>query len=433
MLVPQLQTQSQFATEFVYPKYDENCISQIPGTILKLFGIQKQNNNEALDDPLLKTVLPDRLSKIVLLVIDGFGFNQFLHIHKENTFLSNLVNKGEVYPKTSVFPSQTTNALTTLNTGLTPQQHGLFEYFVFLKNIGLVNTLRFERLGKSSPSSLLEEGFDPSILLYKSRTIHEALLESGIASFTHMHASNALNICSKLIFRGSQISSSQNAFETISALRSNLESNRDKKAYFFLHLDTLDTISHVYGPGSFEYYEELSWLTYLLEKELVDKIDPQIAKETLLLVTADHGSVNVNPAETTYLNYLPKTLLNLKNGPDRKPIMPTGSPREVFLHIKENKLQETKEWLIQKISGKAQVLETSEAVESGLFGSGVPSQGVLDRLGNLMILPYVNGTVWFESPGGCKLSYLGQHGGLSEQEMLVPFGAASLNSLKSGA
>jgi hypothetical protein len=433
MLVQQLQTKSQIATEFVYPQYDENCISQIPDTILRLFGIQKQNNNETLDDPLLNTVLPDRVNKVVLLVIDGFGFNQFLRYHKENPFLSNLVRNGEVYPKTSVFPSQTTNALTTLNTGLTPQQHGLFEYFVFLKSIGVVNALRFERLGKRNPRSLLEEGFDPSILLYKSRTIHETLAESGVSSFTHMHASNALNICSKLIFRGSQITPSPNAFETVSALRINLEANRDKNAYFFVHLDTLDTVSHVYGPGSFEYQAELSWLTYLLSKELVEKIDPQTAKETLLLVTADHGAVNVNPAETTYLNYLPKTLLNLKSGPDRKPVMPTGSPREVFLHIKEHKLQETKEWLTQKISGKAKVLETREAVGFGLFGSGVPNQDVLSRLGNLMILPYSNGTVWFESPGGCKLSYLGQHGGLSGQEMLVPFGAASLSSLKSGS
>ena len=433
MLVQQLQTKSQVATEFVYPQYDENCISQIPDTILTLFGVQKQNNDGALNDPLLNAALPDKVSKVVLLVIDGFGFNQFQHYYKENPFLSNLVSNGEVYPKTSVFPSQTTNALTTLNTGLTPQQHGLFEYFVFLKSIGVVNTLRFERLGKRRPSSLLEEGFDPSILLYKSQTIHETLAERGVASFTHMHASNALNICSKLIFRASQITPSPNSFETVSALRKNLEANIDKNAYFFVHLDTLDTISHVYGPGSFEYQAELSRLTYLLNKELIEKIDPKTAKETLLLVTADHGAVNVNPAETTYLNYLPKTLLNLKRGPDRKPIMPTGSPREVFLHIKENKLQETKEWLIQKISGKAQVLETSEAVESGLFGSGDPSQDVLDRLGNLMILPFGNGTVWFESPGGCKLSYLGQHGGLSGQEMLVPFGAACLNSLKSGA
>ncbi len=433
MLVQQLQTKPQLATEFVYPQYDDNCISQIPDTVLTLFGIQKQNTKAPIDDPLLNTVLPDRISKVVLLIIDGFGFDQFLHYYKENRFLSKLVVNGEVYPKTSVFPSQTTNALTTLNTGLTPQQHGLFEYFVFLKNIGVVNALRFERLGKRRPSSLLEEGFDPSILLYKSRTIHEVLTENSISSFTHIQASNALNICSKLIFRGSQITPSPNAFEIVSALKNKLEVNRNKKAYFFVHLDTLDTISHVYGPGSFEYQAELSWLTYLINKELVERIDPQTAKETLLLVTADHGAVNVNPAEATYLSYLPNTLLNLRMGPDRKPIVPTGSPRELFLHIKDDKLQETKQQLTQKIGKKARVLETEKAVECGLFGSGVPSQGVLDRLGNLMILPYGNETVWFESPGSYKLSYLGQHGGLSGQEMLVPFGAASLSSLKSGA
>lgn len=432
MLVQQFQTKWQVANEFVYPKYDENCISHIPDTVLSLFGIQKQNHNVALDHHFLNKVLPNKVNKIVLIVIDGFGFNQFLHYHKENPFLSNLVGNGEVCLKTSVFPSQTTNALTTLNTGLTPQQHGLFEYFIFLNNIGVVNALRFERLGKRRPSSLLEEGFDPNILLYKSQTIHELLAENDVASFTYIHASNTLNICSKLIFRGSQITSSLSAFETVSALKKKLEANRDKNAYFFVHLDTLDTISHVYGPGSFQYQAELSWLTYLLNKELVEKIDTQTAKETLLLVTADHGAVSVNPAKATYLNYLPNTLLNLKSGPDRKPIMPTGSPREVFLHIKEHKLQETKERLSQKIRGKAQVLETEKAVECGLFGSGVPNQGVLDRLGNLMILPYGNETVWFENPGSYKLSYLGQHGGLSSQEMLVPFGAANLGNLKSG-
>ena len=97
---------------------------------------------------LSKTITPlEGINKVVLLVIDGFGFKQFLNHLKENKFLTNLTNQGEVYPLTSVFPSQTTNALTTLNTGLTPQEHGLFEYFIYLKDIGVVNALQFERLG----------------------------------------------------------------------------------------------------------------------------------------------------------------------------------------------------------------------------------------------------------------------------------------------
>ena len=110
--------------------------------------------------------------------------------------------------------------------------------------------------------------------------------------------------------------------------------------------------------------------------------------------------------------------------------MPTGGPREVFLHIKEEKLAETKEWLLQKIGDKAQIIETVEATEQGLFGLGPASKELFERTGNLMILPYGNETVWFKSHWGEKISLLGQHGGLNEQEMLVPFAVAGLSSLR---
>ena len=151
-----------------------------------------------------------------------------------------------------------------------------------------------------------------------------------------------------LIFQGSKIIPAVKSSDSIVRLRKNLEENRGNSAYFFVHLDTLDTISHQYGPESYEYYAELSLITYLLKRELVQKIDPKTAKETLLLVTADHGGINVDPKETTYLNCFPKTILNLQVGKNRKPILPIGSPREVFLHIKEEKLAETKEWLSAK-------------------------------------------------------------------------------------
>jgi len=54
----------------------------------------------------------------------------------------------------------------------------------------------------------------------------------------------------------------------------------------------------------------------------------------------------------------------------------------------------------------------------------------LERTGNLLILPYGNHTVWFEDSDCTKSSFLGQHGGLNEQEMLVPFAVANLGGLK---
>ena len=61
---------------------------------------------------------------------------------------------------------------------------------------------------------------------------------------------------------------------------------------------------------------------------------------------------------------------------------------------------------------------------------GVASEGFFERTGNLLILPYGNETIWFENPEGRRLSYLGQHGGLNKQEMLVPFAVANLGKLR---
>ena len=84
-------------------------------------------------------------------------------------------------------------------------------------------------------------------------------------------------------------------------LRKNIEKNSGS-AYFFVHLETLDTISHKYGPESEEYNAELQSISCLLQKELVEKISPKSAEETLILLTADHGGVQVNPEETSYLS-----------------------------------------------------------------------------------------------------------------------------------
>ncbi len=424
MLQNTCETLEKTGNNFVCPDYKKNCISNIPQLVSHALKVNKKTGKAPFEEKIEKTDY-EEANNVVLVVIDGFGFNQFLKHYKKDKFLSRLTDQGDTFPLTSTFPSQTTNALTTLNTGLTPQEHGLFEYFIYLKNVGVVNTLSFERTG--SPA---EEACNPNILLSKEKTIHTKLKEEGINSFTHISAYNAFNACSKLLFQGSTIMPGLKLSDTIVGLRKNIEKNRDKKSYYFVHLDSLDTIAHEYGPDSYETHVELSLITHLLNKELVQKIDKKTAKETLLLITADHGGLSVNPKQTTYLNFSNYTVPNLQTQKNRAPISPTGSLREVFLHIKEEKIQETKELLEKKIGGKAQILETKEAAKNGFFGLGATSKEFFERTGNLMILPLANETVWFENSEKRRVNFLGQHGGLSEQEMLVPFAVANLGALK---
>lgn len=410
--------------DFIYPFYKGNCISNIPGTILDLFGIKAERKL-----PIDHFTDVGNVNKVVLLVLDGFGYSQFLHYYKDTEFLSDLAEKGNVFPLTSVFPSQTTNALTTLNTGLTPQEHGLFEYYLYLKEVdSIVSTLSFNPLGSKILNELVDKGFEPK-LLYDGSTLQNKLRSEGVKTFVHIYTGYAYSNYSRIIFDGSTIVPNLKSSDLVVNLRKTLEKEKDS-AYFFVHLSNLDTISHEYGPESIEYGTELSIISYILNRELVEKIDCKTAKETLFLVTSDHGGVDINPQNTTYINEFPEVVENFKIGRNGKQIFPTGSARDVFLHIKEEKLAETIDLLNQKIGGKARILETNEAVNKGMFGLGDINKNFLDRAGNCLILPYDNETIWFEHTKGRRLSLLGHHGGLNEKEMLVPLAVTNLNNLK---
>jgi hypothetical protein len=413
--------------DFLYPCYEGTCISNIPGTILNLFNV---GNDKLPKLPLeVDSHLRDGVDKVVLFVLDGFGYNQFLRCYKDHPFLKKLADKSDVFPLTSIFPSQTTNALTTLNTGLTPQEHALFEYYLYLKEADcIVNSLYFEPIGSKRRNELVERGFNPSIL-FRGNTIQNSLKEVGVKSFTHIYASYAYSQYSKLLFADSTLIPSLKSSDLIVTLKKKLEQEKGP-AYFFVHLSNLDVISHEYGPNSYEYNAELSAISYLLDNELIQKVDVKTARQTLFLLTSDHGEVTIVPEDTTYLNGFTDVLCNLKQGRTGKTILPTGSARDVFLHVKEEKLAETQDLLTNKIGDKARVIETRDAVGEGLFGRGEVSSQFVDRAGNLLILPYRNETVWFEHFADIKYNPVGQHGGLNEEEMLVPLAITKLDDLK---
>lgn len=410
--------------DFLYPCYEENCISNIPGSILSLFGVKTGLSKL----PFLGDRF-DGVEKVVLLILDGFGYNQFLRQRKENQFLVEVSEKSDVFALTSIFPSQTTNALTTLNTGLTPQEHGLFEYYLYMREVGgIVNTLRFEPIGSVNQNLLAKKGLDPKIM-FNGKNIQATLKEEGIPSFTHIYAPYAYSSSGRLLFEGSTMVPTLKSSDQFVSLRKTLE-QEPGPSYHFVHLSNLDTLAHEYGPNSYEYSAEVSVISYVMKKELIDKINPEAAKKTLLLTTSDHGGVNIVPENITYLNGFPDLLKNLQYGSEGETILPTGSARDVFLHVKEDKLTETKLLLAKKVGTKAKIVETKEAINDGLFGKGNINTKFLERAGNLLLLPYRNETVWFDHFIDYKYKPLGQHGGLNEDEMLVPLSVSTLDKLK---
>jgi hypothetical protein len=90
-------------------------------------------------------------------------------------------------------------------------------------------------------------------------------------------------------------------------------------------------------------------------------------------------------------------------------------------------MDETVEFLAGALSGKAEVWRTEEAFRKGLFGLGAPTRKFVERVGNVLVLPYPGETIWAFYPGSPRPHTMrGYHGGLSSEEMFIPFAAAVL-------
>jgi len=412
--------------DFIYPFYERYCFSNIPSTILKFFNVGAAR-------PTLPTDTYDRVEvrdvdKVVLLLVDGFGYDRWLRCLSNNELLKTLSQQGEVSPLTTVFPSTTAAALTTLATGLTPQEHAVPEWFLYLREIDMiVESVPFKPLGEKNQDRLAAMGVDPRIL-YQGDTMYEILGRSGVETFTFIHESIAHSAYSQLIHGGSNVVPFLSPAECVVRLRKTLEHER-APAHFYVYVGDVDSAAHKYGPYSEECEAEVSGWSRMLKTEFLDKVHQETASETLLIVTGDHGTIDIAPQETVYLNEYPGLTHALLKGEGGAPILPTGSPRDMFLHVEPSRIEEMQAFLSDRLGEKATVMKASEAIKAGLFGVSAPRKEFYDRIGSLVVLPHSHHTVWYKHPKGKRFDALGYHGGLHREEMLIPFAIARLSDL----
>ena len=98
-------------TEIILPRYQDYCFANLPSTILKLFGCH--HPNPALPSNVFP--YPQKYQRLILILIDAFGFQNFKNQQSQFRFLT---NKTIVSPLTSVFPSTTAAAIFMYSTFL---------------------------------------------------------------------------------------------------------------------------------------------------------------------------------------------------------------------------------------------------------------------------------------------------------------------------
>ena len=143
-----------------------------------------------------------------------------------------------------------------------------------------------------------------------------------------------------------------------------------------------------------------------------------IGKKVATLITADHGMVPVDPRKTLYLNKVfPDIADSFKKNREGIPLVPAGSCRDFFLHVKEDQLNSVKARLEKQFHHVAEIYLTQELIEKRFFGSHPPSEALKGRIGNLVILPYIEQSIWWFHKHRFEQHFHGAHGGLTREEM----------------
>ncbi len=400
---------ARFNEHFVRPLNQGYGFAALPNTITRLLS---GSGAEGLP-PEAFTGLPTRPQHVVLLLIDALGWCFFAPRMEAYPFLYRFVEHGIVSRLTTLFPSTTSAHVSTIHTGLMPSHTGIYEWFFYEPGLNrVIAPLLFSFAGDQERETLRAAGVEPQAI-FPSDTLYLRLASHGVRSTVYQSATYAFSSFSKTACRGAKLVSFRTLAEAITLLEANLAAE-EAPSYHMLYVDTVDALSHLYGPASAHVNAEIDTVLTTLDRLLHPALQ-RCGRETLLLLTADHGQVASDHSRVYMLNKLVPALEEATlRGADGRPIAPCGSSRDLFLHLKPERRDELRPVIAAALEGKAEVYPTEHLIDAGIFGPEV-TPVLRQRLGNLVVLPYLDETVWWND-SRFPLRFKGMHGGLSRDE-----------------
>jgi hypothetical protein len=402
---------------FRRPLYDSYCFSRLPDTIAYLFG-QEDARTAALPAGVLAG-LERRCDAVVLLFIDAFGWEFFERFAAGIPVLQEVQARGRAVRLTAQFPSTTAAHVTCIHTGLAVGQSGVYEWSYYDPGVGaVISPLIFSFAGEKARETLAAAGVSPDDVFPPGPTLYERLAAAGVESFVYQPDGYVYSTASNRLLRGRSGAFGYRTLpEGLTDLALHLlDRPAGSRRYYMLYADLIDHIGHRHGPNSPQFAAEVQATFAAVGNCLVEPTRGRVGN-TLVLMIADHGQVPTDPATTVYLNEaLPDLASCLRPGRDGRPIPFGGSPRDLFLYVREERMEELRERLQRLLEGRAEVYAVRELIAEEVFGRAV-GRRFLERVGDLVVLPYAGETVYWREEGRFVMDKRGHHGGLTPQEM----------------
>lgn len=402
---------------FTYPYYDGRSVLNIPPSICHWLGANSFGLQE-LDRRYLAS-MDARYRHVILVLLDALSLTR-LQSWLARGELPNwkyLAETGVLAPLTSIVPSTTSAALTALWTGRGTIEHGITGYEMWLKEYGVVanSILHAPMSFQGDVGSLKKAGFAPETFL-NLPTLGDHLARSGISTYTFQHKSIARSGLSRMLFGVSRVVVYSTSTDLWVGVRELLEQKRDETNFLWVYWGELDYLSHHFGPDDERTIGEVLGFNAAFERFFFDRLSQSARQGTLIILVADHGQIATRP-DPHY---------DLRNHPAftrRLHILPTGENRLAYLYIRPGQTEAVKEYIQRTWPGQFAFMDPRDAVRQGLFGAGKPHPRLFERLGDLIVAAKGDAYLWWSNK---EDHLLGRHGGLSTDEMLVPFLACAM-------
>ncbi len=362
--------------DFITPRYGGATLaSLLPSIEARLGGA-----TPILDLP--------KASRYVILLVDGLGLYPLEeHADHADTLAARLDTATRL---TCSVPSTTATSLTSLGCGVPPGQHGVVGYtFLDPAQDRLLNALTWE-------------GGPEDISSFRCHdTAFQRMASSGSTSGAVSLARFADSALTQLAFAGTEhlgVQRETNPEHFIELVLTSLESN--KVVYGYERM--LDHDGHGHGVGSWQWLDRLASID-----DMVTELSEHLPRDTCLLVTGDHGMVNV-PHERKIV---------ADDEPELGGCRHIGGEARFRQLYCDDPVRIAASWG-EFLGDRAHVVTREQALDAGWFGPTVDAR-VIPRIGDVLVAMRSNwGVMTSAFPG--EFSLIGMHGSLTAEEMVVP-------------
>jgi hypothetical protein len=324
-------------------------------------------------------------AQVVLLVLDGLGWHQLRDRHHLAPTMAAMAGG----PITSVCPTTTATALTSIATGRPPAAHGVVGYRVRVDGPTgdeVLNVLRWRTVSGDAREFVVPATFASGAPFAGRPVPVVSRAEFSGTGFSAAHLGGSRPVPYHL--------ASSIAVEVRSLLAAG-------EPLVYAYWDGVDKIAHIAGLGD-HYDAEVTAVD-----ALVGAVAGALPAGAALVITADHGQVEVGAGARPLAGSLVDTAA-----------LVSGEARFRWLHAQPGQGQRLVEEARAAYGEEAWVVTAEQAIDEGWFG-GPLAGDVRRRLGDVAVVPHQ--PVGYLDPadsGDARL--VCRHGSLTADEMLVP-------------